>query len=110
VRKATAVTFVLVFFATALSLASAFLLRNVWAVLVLIAVVLFDVYAVYNRHVRKRRLRYPLVPPEGKPDWYLPTTDIPRPVIEDYRKIEEKKRRFARVRRMVYKAAKPKKK
>jgi len=47
------------------------------------------------------KLHYPLVPPEGRTDWYLPTTDIPRPVIEDYRKIEEKKRKFSKLNKML---------
>jgi hypothetical protein len=44
-----------------------------------------------------------LVPPEGKQDMYLPRTDIPRPVFEDFRKMKEKKQRLAKLRRMVQK-------
>lgn len=56
-----------------------------------------------KRVEKKKEPRYPLVPPEGRGDVYLPRTDIPRPVYEDFRKIEEKKRSFARVRKMVNK-------
>jgi hypothetical protein len=56
-----------------------------------------------KRVEKKKEPRYPLVPPEGRVDVYLPRTDIPRPVYEDFRKIEEKKRSFARVRKMVNK-------
>ena len=35
------------------------------------------VFLYYVKHFRKEKLRYPLVPPEGKGDVYLPKTDIP---------------------------------
>ena len=100
----------LLFCATVLSVAGSLLFLNVWTTLVSIAIVIFDVCAFYARFIRKKKRRYPLIPPEGKPDWYLPLTNIPRPVIEDSRKEEEKKRKLARVRRMVFRAMKPKKK
>jgi hypothetical protein len=99
----------LLFCATVLSVAGSLLFLNVWTTLVSIAIVIFDVYAFYARFIRKKK-RYPLIPPEGKPDWYLPLTNIPRPVIEDSRKEEEKKRKLARVRKMVFRAMKPTKK
>jgi len=54
-----------------------------------------------GQEINKRQAALPLVPPEGRTDWYLPTTDIPRPVIEDYRKIEEKKRKFSKLNKML---------
>lgn len=96
--------------ANVLGVAVLLLFPNLWTVLFLLSAIIFDIYALSVRSARKKRIQYPLVPPEGRPDWYLPLTNIPRPVIEDFRKIEEKKRRFAKIRKIVYKAAKPKRK
>ena len=100
----------LLFCATVLSVAGSLLFLSTWTTLVSIAFVVFSVCAFYARFIRKKKRRYPLVPPEGKPDWYLPLTNIPRPIIEDSRKEEEKKRKLARMRKMVFRATKPKKK
>jgi len=96
--------------ANVLGVAMLFFFPNLWTVLFLLSAIIFDIYALSVRSARKKKIQYPLVPPEGRPDGYLPLTSIPRPVIEDYRKIEEKKRRFARIRKIVYKATKPKRK
>jgi hypothetical protein len=85
------------------ALAAAVLLRDIWIALVCLDLMAFLGYASYVRLRLKRKLRYPLVPPEGKPDMYVPRTDIPRPVTEDYRKLEEKKRKFAGIRKMISK-------
>lgn len=87
--------------ATGLAFASAVLLQNIWAVMLCIGAIVFDAYLFHLRFIRERKVQYPLVPPEGKQDMYLPRTDIPRPVIEDFREIEEKKRKFAKVNKMV---------
>lgn len=100
----------LLFCATVMSVAASLLFLNVWTTLMSIAIVAFDVCAFYARFIRKKKRRYPLIPPEGKPDWYLPLTNIPRPVIEDSRKEEEKKRKLAHVRKMVFRSMKSKKK
>ena len=47
-----------------------------------------------------------MVPPEGRGDVYLPRTDIPRPIHEDFRRIEEKKRRLEKIRKMTRKKGK----
>ena len=109
-RKLAIIGIVLVLVADAFALASAVLLQNVWFVILVLVITAFGVYAFYLRRVHKRRPRYPLVPPEGRPDMYLPRTDIPRPVVEDFRKIEEKKRKFAKLNKLVRKVSKPKKK
>ena len=98
------------FCANILGVAVLLLFPNLWTALFLLSAIIFDVYALSVRFARKKKIQYPLVPPEGKPDWYFPLTNIPRPVIEDFRKIEEKKRRFAKIRKIIYKATKPKKK
>lgn len=51
----------------------------------------------------KKHPKYPLVPPEGKGDIYLPRSDIPRPIFEDFRKMREKKRKFDSIRRLMHK-------
>ena len=109
-RKLAIIGIVLVLVADVFALASAVLLQNVWFVILVFVFTAFGVYAFYLRRVHKRRPRYPLVPPEGRPDMYLPRTDIPRPVVEDFRKIEEKKRKFAKLNKLVRKVSKPKKK
>jgi len=53
------------------------------------------IYFYYVRHFRKEKLRYPLVPPEGKGDVYFPRTKIPRPIHEDMRRAREQRRKFA---------------
>ncbi len=98
------------FCANVLGVAVFLLFPNLWTILFLLSAIIFDIYALPVRFARKKKTRYPLVPPEGKPDWYFPLTNVPRPVIEDFRKIEEKKRRFAKIRKIVYKATKLKKK
>ncbi len=93
--------FGLIFIACLVALAITILFQIVIGIFIAVVVAAFDAYFFYVRFMRHRRVRYPLVPPEGRRDWYLPTTNIPRPVIEDYRKIKEKKRRLAKVNRMM---------
>jgi hypothetical protein len=57
----------------------------------------------YSMRQRKRRVQYPLVPPEGKADVYFPRTRIPRPIHEDFRKMEERKRKLKKLRKMTRK-------
>lgn len=110
-KKTTQFVIILVFVADGLALVSAVLLRSFWGVIICLGGIPFGIYSLYVRsRARKRRLRYPLVPPEGKPDIYVPRTDIPRPVIEDFRKIEEKRRKFARIRKLVSKKVRRSKK
>jgi len=55
--------------------------QSIWAILVLGSWLIILCYMAYLRLVKKREPRYPLVPPEGKPDIY--TIVGPRPVYED---------------------------
>jgi len=71
---------------------------------------IFSLYMILNQIKNRKKVRYPLVPPEGRLDTYVPRTNIPRPIIEDFRKIEEKKRKFANLRRMMQRTTRPKKK
>jgi hypothetical protein len=109
-RKLAIIGIGLVLVADAFALASAVLLQNVWFMMLALVVTAFGVYAFYIRRIHKRRPRYPLVPPEGRPDMYLPRTDIPRPVVEDFRKIEEKKQKFAKLKKTIRRVGNPKKK
>ena len=109
-KKTAQFVIILAFAADGLALASAVLLQSFWGVIICLGGIAFGIYSLYVRFVLKRRLRYPLVPPEGKPDMYVPRTDIPRPVIEDFRKIEEKRRKFAKIKKLVGKKVRRSKK
>ena len=87
--------------ADGLALAGAILLQSVWAVVVVLGCAAFSLYWFYVWRYEKRQVRYPLVPPEGRGDAYLPRTDIPRPIHEDFRRMQEKKRRLEKLRKMV---------
>jgi len=53
-------------------------------------------YWFYVRYYKKKKPRYPIVPPEGKADIYS-RANIPRPIHEDFRRMQEKKKRFAKL-------------
>jgi len=96
-------TVAVVLIADGLALAIAFLLQSVWGILIVLGCIAFSLYWLYVRRYEKKQPRYPLVPPEGKGDIYFPRTDIPRPIHEDFRRIQEKKRRLEKVRKMTCK-------
>ncbi len=108
-KKAVWVTTLLVVGINGLALTSLLIVRNLFGAAVIIGIVVFDL-TVYYQVVRKRRLRYPLVPPEGKPDIYFPFTRVPRPVIVEAREAEAKKKKLAKIRGLVRRAMKPKRK
>lgn len=83
------------------AIASWVFLQNILlTVLSALASIPFDMHLFYLLLIVRRKPQYPLVPPEGKWDMYLPRTGIPRPVIADFREIEEKKRKFAKIKKM----------
>ena len=93
------------------AIASWVLLQNILlTVLSALVSIPFDMYLFYLLLIVRRKPQYPLAPPEGKWDMYLPRTDIPRPVIADFREIEEKKRKFAKIKQMNRKKVVRKKK
>jgi len=94
---------VLLLIGNGFALAAAIFVGGVWSVMISLGVITVDLYWYYVRRVKKRKPRYPLVPPEGKADVYLPRTNIPRPVHADFREMEEKKRRFAKLNKMLRK-------
>jgi len=89
----------LVFIVEAIAIMVALPLLAVPAQVALVAIFATQVfiYFYFIRHFRKEKLRYPLVPPEGKGDVYLPRTDIPRPIYEDMRRAREQRRKFAKL-------------
>ena len=104
-KKIELFAIILVFAANGLALAGLVILQSLWGVIITLGGIAFGICSLflYVRSARKRKVRYPLVPPEGKPDMYVPRTNIPRPIIADFRKIEEKKRKFAKIRKLVSK-------
>lgn len=86
--------------ANGFAIASAIILRDIWFVVVVMGIVAFDIYLYYFMLHRKKEPRYPLVPPEGKGDVYLPRSDIPRPIHADFRRMREKKRRFKKLEKL----------
>jgi hypothetical protein len=48
---------------------------------------------LYQSVYRRRRPRYPIVPPEGRTDIYFPRSDIPRPIYEDAQRYPDTLRR-----------------
>ena len=83
------------------ALAVAVVLQNILVWLVVLGVVCFDLYWVYVRAVRRRRPRYPMVPPEGRADVYFPSSNVPRPVVAEARRFEEERKRFRKLRRRL---------
>lgn len=92
----------LIFVVEGLALVSVILLRYIWGYVIVLGVIAFTLYFFYVRlHLKKTR--YPLVPPEGKADIYFPRTDIPRPIHEDLRKMQKRKRRLEKIKKMARK-------
>jgi len=60
---------------------------------------LFSVYSLYRLTIKKKKLKYPSLPPEGKPDIY--NSVGPRPIYEDMEKypwfFEKKRKKSARL-------------
>lgn len=92
--------------ATGLAFASMLILQDILGILIIVGVLSVDLYWFFAVYRRRKKPRYPLVPPEGKGDVYLPRTDIPRPIHEDFRLMEEKKKRFAKIDRWRRKRSK----
>jgi len=78
--------------------------QEFWATAVMLGITVATlVFWFYSMRQRKRRVQYPIVPPEGKPDIYFPRTKIPRPIHEDFRKMDERKRKLKKLRKMTRK-------
>jgi len=94
---------ILILIGNVLAFASVVTFGGLWYVLAVLVVIAVDIYWYYVRRVKGKKPRYPLVPPEGKGDAYLPRTNIPRPVYADFREVEEKRRKFAKLGKMLHK-------
>ena len=91
--------FILLLAICGVPLATAALFHNIPVIAVCLGIVALYVYWFYVRYYKKRKPRYPLVPPEGKADIYS-RANIPRPIYEDFRRMQEKKKRFAKLDRL----------
>lgn len=98
-KRVLQIGIVSIFFVQGLLLTGAILIQNIWMCVVVLGVIGFTIYFLYVRLYQKKEARYPLVPPEGRADIYFPRTDIPRPKHEDFRRIEETKRRLAKIKK-----------
>lgn len=74
-------------------------LRSPWAILFLGSWFIFLCCMAYLRLVKKREPRYPLVPPEGKPDVYT-RFGLPRPILEDFDEMKRKREKLEKLKRM----------
>lgn len=87
----------LIIVANGLAFVGAILLKDIWMIWIMSGVIAFELYLFYTQYNRRKKLQYPLVPPEGRGDIYLPRTNIPRPIHEDFRRIQGKKTKFAQI-------------
>jgi len=88
-------------FTVGISLTGGILWQNILIILIGLGLGIFYLYLFYvGYRQKKRKLQYPLVPPEGKGDVYLPRTDIPRPIYADFREMREKKRKLEKLKKM----------
>jgi hypothetical protein len=86
----------------ALLLGVSILWQEFWGAAVILGMTVISLlFWYYSMRQRKRRVQYPLVPPEGKPDVYFPRTRIPRPIHEDFRKMDERKRKLKKLKKMT---------
>lgn len=93
---------ILVTVINALLLGISIVWQNFWMAAIILGMYLFSLsFWFYSKRQRKRRVHYPLVPPEGKADVYFPRTKIPRPIHEDFCKIDERKRKLKKLKKMT---------
>ena len=89
--------------AIAMLVVSIFFVRNFWYIAAGLFFLAFCSHWYHTRYVRKKEPRYPLVPPKGRAGAYLPRTNVPRPVIADFREAEEEKKKLARLKKLQHK-------
>ena len=86
--------------AAGLALAVAVLLQSALLFLICLTIAVSTAYFLFIRLYQKRRTQYPIVPPEGKMDIYFPRTNIPRPIHEDLRKTQKKRRQLTKIEKL----------
>jgi len=96
-KRVLRIWFILILVGCGIPLIAAVLVQSIPLVAVALGIIGFELYWFYVRYYQKKKPRYPLVSPDGKPDIYLPRTDIPRPIYEDFYRMQEKKRKFAKL-------------
>ena len=74
----------------------AIFVQSPWAIFVFGGWFILLCYMAYLRLVKKRKPKYPLVPPEGKPDAYT-GLGIPRPIYEDFDEMKRKREKLKRM-------------
>ena len=92
--------FLVIVIAYAFPLASMILLRDIFILTVVSAGFLASVYLLYLFTIKKKEPKYPIVPPDGKPDIYM-AARMPRPIYEDMEKypwfFDKKRKKSARL-------------
>jgi len=74
--------FLIIVLVYAFPLVSMILLRDIFIFTVVSVGFLSCLYLLYLFTIKKKEPKYPLVPPEGKPDIYM-AAGMPRPIYED---------------------------
>ena len=90
-----------IFVVEGLLLVSGILVQSIWMCVIAAGTIAFTLYFFYVRLYQKKEARYPMAPLEGKTDIYFPRTNIPRPIHADMRRMQEKKRRFAKLKKKI---------
>lgn len=90
-----------IFVVEGLLLVSGILVQSIWMCVIAAGTMAFTLYFFYVRLYQKKEARYPMAPLEGKTDIYFPRTNIPRPIHADMRRMQEKKRRFAKLKKKI---------
>lgn len=78
-----------------------FITQSVWTCAIASGLMALTIYFLYVRLYQKKEARYPVIPLEGKTDIYFPRTNIPRPVIADFREMEKKKKKLAKMKKIM---------
>jgi len=90
-----------IFVVEGLLLLGGILVQSIWMCVIAAGTIAFTLYFFYVRLYQKKEAQYPMAPLEGKTDIYFPRTNIPRPIHADMRRMQEKKRRFAKLKRIL---------
>jgi len=83
--------------AIAMLIVSIFIVPNIWYMTAGLFFLAFCFHWYRIRYDKKKKPQYPLSSPKGKAGAYLPRTNIPRPIIADFRESEEEKKKLARL-------------
>ena len=86
-----------------ISLRNALSIYGLYGFCIYLGFIAFGLYWFYVRYYQRKKPRYPLAPPEGKADIYFPRTNIPRPIHEEFRRMQKKKRKQAKTEKIIRK-------